>query len=557
MGAAAQQNTREIEIKLLLQRRHVKRLRSHPLLAEGFKRAGKAIRQDSVYFDDRNRTLRESGLSLRVRESGEARVQTIKALNGRAGPIDRGEWETVIGSSRPNLSAAAGTPLEPVLRKLRDPLRPMFETRVARTSFPVHFGESEILVAFDRGKIVTDQGAAPICELELELKQGRPNDLFRMALELDGKIPLDLSYETKSGRGYTLLDASASDAVKARPVRIVRGMSCAEAFRTIAHECLRQFSQNREGVIAGNPDSLHQMRIAIRRFRSTLSFFRDIVNGPGAEVMKAELRRLRDATGPARDLDMFVSALATLLREEFPDDREIGRFYRETLRQQAKAKTATRKAVQSRQLRSLIMQMAGWIEVGDWRTDADALTRARQDAPIEIFAAEKLARLRKKIRKHGQLLRELSDEQRHRLRVRVKKLRYATEFYSSLSGNKRARKRTQKMAAALRTLQDRLGALNDAVVHRGLALEIARGMKTRSSKRAMKGEGTSSAAGLIVGRLDARIDGLLDAAMEGFAEFQKAKSFWKLWAPILPEAEARDSKAPAASADPEPAGKPG
>ena len=61
----------------------------------------------------------------------------------------------------------------------------------------------------------------------------------------------------------------------------------------IAHECLRHMMQNREGIVEGKAEALHQMRIAVRRFRSTMTFFGDIVSGPGADHAKAQFQWLR------------------------------------------------------------------------------------------------------------------------------------------------------------------------------------------------------------------------------------------------------------------------
>jgi triphosphatase len=528
---------REIEIKLRLRREHIPRLRRHPLLSEGFKQSGRRERQDSVYFDDRRRTLQKKGLSLRVRQIGERRIQTIKASNGHAGPIDRGEWEAVVTASRPDLAAARGTPLERVLAKLRDPLEPLFETRVSRTAFPVQFGNSDITVSLDQGRIHTGKSTAPICELELELKNGSAGDLFQFARQLDEKIPLELSYETKSGRGYSLLDESSADTGRAREVALRSGMSCAETFRVIAHECLRHMMQNRDGIVEGKAEALHQMRIALRRFRSTMTFFADIVSGPGADDAKTQFQSLRDLTGPARDFDVFVKETLGPLRAEFPKDRAVARFYRQATRQQAKANSAIRKAVQSAQFRKLVVQTAGWIEGGDWRTGADALMRARQDAPIQYYAADQLSTLRRKVRKQGKFLSELDDKRLHRLRVQTKKLRYAAEFFASLASSKKGRKQTRELIETLRALQDKLGVLNDIAVHRALSLQIARDAGLPSSLQAPNDRGEQSVPDMIAHRQGVNVERLLEEATEAFSEFRAVKRFWKSW-PSKPQATA-------------------
>src|SRR3546814_11189111 len=54
-----------------------------------------------------------------------------------------------------------------------------------------------------------------------------------------------------------------------------------------------------------------------------------------------------------------------------------------------------------------------------------------------------------------------SDLARHEVRKDAKKLRYASEFFTSLFDRKRERRRHKKFVAALEGVQDKLGALND------------------------------------------------------------------------------------------------
>jgi inorganic triphosphatase YgiF len=547
MFAAESAGSREVEIKLLLRRQDVARLRSHPVLWAGFQKAGDPSRQESVYFDDRRHTLRKEGVSLRVRQIGKRRIQTIKALNGTAGPIDRGEWQADVAGTRPDLSAAAGTALQPLLPKLRDPLEPVFETRVSRTAFPMRYGNSEIVVALDEGEIATGETSAPICEVELELKHGNSGDLFRLAEQLDGSVPLELSYASKSARGYALLDALDVNFGKAGNVRPSSGTSLADVFRMIGHDCLRHIAENRAAVARREAEPLHQMRIAIRRFRTTMTLFRDVVAGPGLEAAKAELRWLRDQTGPARDLDVFISEVMAPIRSEHPKEKAVISLHQHLRRRRLKAYTAAREAVLSARFRKLMVQLAAWVEDGDWRSNADALMRARQDAPIELYAAEQLSALHRKVRKNGKFLREFDHERRHRLRVQAKKLRYAAEFLAGLAPDKKARKRAKALIAALKEMQDKLGGLNDIAVRKSLSAEIA-GKVGPGAARKQSGRDRIFVAGLIAGHQEAHIGRLLDEAVDAFAEFRKAKPFWKeLGRPAVPVSPAASASVESAA----------
>src|SRR5436305_7572794 len=73
----------------------------------------------STYFDTPGLLLKKNGVSLRVRQAGKKHLQTIKTANG-AVALGRGEWEHELRNSEPDLRAARGTALQPLLsRKLQ------------------------------------------------------------------------------------------------------------------------------------------------------------------------------------------------------------------------------------------------------------------------------------------------------------------------------------------------------------------------------------------------------------------------------------------------------
>jgi CHAD domain-containing protein len=77
-------------------------------------------------------------------------------------------------------------------------------------------------------------------------------------------------------------------------------------------------------------------------------------------------------------------------------------------------------AVESRRYRSLLFDTLQWLETGDWAKHA----RYYKQRPIERFAADIFARRTKTITKKAKKIRELDSQQRHKLRIAVKKLRY-------------------------------------------------------------------------------------------------------------------------------------
>jgi triphosphatase len=244
----------------------------------------------SVYFDTRRQKLRRHGVMLRVRRTGKRHIQTVKSADAL---FARGEWENEISDGTPDLSLARGTALASlVTRNLRQKLQPVFETRVRRTSCCISDEKRAIILTLDKGRIDTGERSQPLCELELELKRGREEELFDVAREIAAVLPARLAVESKSERGYALLDRNGVAAVRAAPIALRREMAARDGFRAIARACLRQVVGNVPALCGGDPEGVHQMRVALRRLRAAMSLFKDFLQDLQTAAIKRELKWL-------------------------------------------------------------------------------------------------------------------------------------------------------------------------------------------------------------------------------------------------------------------------
>jgi triphosphatase len=179
---------KEVEIKLELAPASLPQLKKIPFI-RALKAPTRRATEVSVYFDTDTHKLRKNGLMLRVRRTGNRYIQTIKAT-GNSGLFERDEWENEIASEAPDLDLARGTALEPLIsEKFRRQLKPMFETRVRRTVYPLTNGAHAIALTVDQGKIDTGARSAPLCEIELELERGNQTELFEIVRELTCALP--------------------------------------------------------------------------------------------------------------------------------------------------------------------------------------------------------------------------------------------------------------------------------------------------------------------------------------------------------------------------------
>lgn len=250
-------------------------------------------------------------------------------------------------------------------------------------------------------------------------------------------------------------------------------MAVAAARRAAMREALEQIRANIPGTLAGrDPEYLHQLRVGTRRLRAALRVFRGTMRRKQERALLRTLRRIAAASGPARDWDVNASRLPVSLRPE-------------AARRRRAAHAQLRGVIGAMQFRLLPRGRAG--------------TRTALDA----FAREALESLDRKATRHGGKTDWTRAGQRHALRVRLRRLRYACEFLSGAFPGRES----EPLVRSLERLQDLLGELNDIEVARRLAREL-RGRYTRRAP----------------GRRERKLVSLLPAA---WRRFTRAPRFWR------------------------------
>ena len=482
----------EIELKLELTPEAAAFLEASPLLDGSATKAD----QRSIYFDTPDHKLFRSGLSLRIRRSGRKRVQTVKADDAKAGGLfARSEWEMPVTNDTPVLDAK--TPILTILGETASAIAPAFEVKALRRTWIIAEGSASIELVLDRRAALVGERQTKICEVELELKSGTPDALFALARKIDATAPARIGMLSKAERGYRLL-GPPTVVFKSEPVRLQPDMTAQQAFRAIAHACLRHYRLN-EALLLERPtaEALHQARVAIRRLRSAFSIFGAMIDDTRGLYFRGEMRWLAATLGEARNLDVLV--------EKVVPGALLDRL--ETARHIAYADVEA--ALASQRVRNLMLDLVEWLALGEWASRPE--TASLRELSAERFAADALDRFRRRVKKRGRNLEGLADEPRHDLRKDTKKLRYAAEFFASLFAEKRQKRRHAKFLSALEALQDRLGTLNDLVtgpeVLRELGLDEDQEARTLLAK--------------------AKKPKLLREAAEAHEDLIDAKKFWR------------------------------
>ena len=466
----------EIELKLATTPAGLKQLRRAPALRAMIVGRGRSQLLESHYFDTPTRALAERGLALRVRKIGRRYIQTLKAPLGEGGGAQHyQEYEATRPGPEPDLSLIPDRALQTFFanESIAAALQPLFVTRIRRQTLPLVFGDSRIELALDQGVIEAGGRSEPVCEAELELKDGEVASLYSAALALHGEAPFYLEPRSKAARGHALALGLAPQEVKAGAVELSSRMTAAEAFVVVARSCLAQLLGNEPAALEGKPEGIHQMRVSLRRLRAALGLFQALFDAGALQRWKEELAWLQEALGPARDWDVFLAETLRPLREQVDETGRLDRLEKCARQLQSEAKQRANAAIREPRYSDLLLRLGLSLEARDW---LGASTGAEG---VEAFAKEVLSGRVRKVLKRARNHQKLDEVQLHELRISAKKLRYALEFFRDLYGKKAVREALD----ALTALQDCLGAINDAAVGRSLLdqlrVRLSAGVKAR------------------------------------------------------------------------------
>jgi CHAD domain-containing protein len=259
--------------------------------------------------------------------------------------------------------------------------------------------------------------------------------------------------------------------------------------------------------------------------RAAISLFSDMLVGPQTEAMKIEFKWIGEGLGPARELDVFIKRVVKPVAEGKPNGSGMAVLAKDLRKRRRDAFAHARTITGSARFRRVALDTAAWIEAGEWMHNNDESACARRERPIATAAAEEMRRRRRRILNDAAHLDKLDAQRRHELRIRAKKLRYASEFFAGAFPDKKSSRRREEFAAGLEKLQDALGDLNDIAVHEDLTERIV-DAKDPSSKRLIGRAKKAFAAGRLSGREEARLAPVLKNAKRTFGIFIKAKPFW-------------------------------
>jgi CHAD domain-containing protein len=219
------------------------------------------------------------------------------------------------------------------------------------------------------------------------------------------------------------------------------------------------------------PDAVHQMRVTVRRLRSTLQSFTGIIPEARTDHLRAELKWLGGVLGEARDNEVLADHLHAGLKA-VPTELVLGpaqaRITKHFAPLEASARKAVLDALDSERYRALRAELGRLLDSPP--LNPAAAQPAGKVLPQAVGRAYRRTRRRMRRADHAQA-GQARDVALHEARKAAKRTRYAAETARPALG-KKAGKRAGKLTKRMKDVQSTLGSHQDAVIARGTARDI-------------------------------------------------------------------------------------
>jgi CHAD domain-containing protein len=234
---------------------------------------------------------------------------------------------------------------------------------------------------------------------------------------------------------------------QSRKLTLAPDCTVAESARLAIRFGLDAMSRQHDAGIAGDVESIHQLRVSSRRLRAAIELFSSVLYSSALKLYRRDIPWIAHQAGEVRNCDV----LETLFKERA---RKLDRALKNSLDPILAAIGAERAAAHVQLIRDLSSKRYQSLVV---RLSSPPIKMARASAKLGLAAANLLEpSLRRAAKKGAKLDDEAPSADFHKLRVRVKRLRYVLEMVPAMAG-----KRHRKALARIEEMQELLGNYND------------------------------------------------------------------------------------------------
>ena len=406
-------------------------------------------RYETAYWDTADLRLARWGCSLRHRSREGWTLKLAPIVS--EGMLSRSELEFAGPSTRPPAGALA--PVRAYVR--RAAVEPVARLSTWRRRVRLSDAEGVLIEVVDDEVTVLDgrRVAARFREVEVELKSERGRfllDTLLQRLRAAGAAP-----EEQVPKHVRAIGPRAAQPPEVAPLEVSPEASAGHLVHAaVAGSVSGMLRRDPSVRLGGDPEAVHEMRVATRRLRSHLRTFRALLDLEAAPRLAGDLGWLADALGEVRDLEVLAARLRGEAAELPAADAAMGGKIAALVEGRVDAaRGGLLKVLDSDRYLDLVEQLVEF--AGAPPLTAEAEQPAREMLPA--LAGKPWKKLRRAVTEMPDPM-AAGDDQLHRVRILAKRARYAAEAAAPIAG-----KEASRFARAVASVQTVLGEHQDSV----------------------------------------------------------------------------------------------
>jgi putative nucleotidyltransferase with HDIG domain len=229
--------------------------------------------------------------------------------------------------------------------------------------------------------------------------------------------------------------------------------------RRLMYAQYRIIAENREAALEKeDPEHLHDIRVAMRRFRALCRFFKTAVKGTSARTVDEMFDHWGDLLGPIRDMNVWIKHLQKLdRRDTIRKDKAWVPYVERQQQINSRMNSEFRTLMQNREFLELMYTTVHLLKI---ELPERLRVNKKKHKALLPYAAIKIERGFKKIRRYRKAIQHETPEQMHQLRKRCRRMRYWAEFMAPVIQTP-----VFELARRCKAVADALGDLHDCDVH--------------------------------------------------------------------------------------------
>ncbi len=423
---------------------------------------------EETYYDTEDKRLLKENLTYCLRCEDEKCLAVVKVLESASKEFDDcKEWAVFLDKSAADINVFEHSSAGSIIKGLigSSNMKQLFKSKFERQSIGLSLQDgSNIVLMYDRGEFINNNVIEPISELNLKLQNGQKTALLRTAKVLAEEYPLMLQFESRNFHRLKSFGIMTADKEMKSIYELNNKENAPEALRNILLDLLHRVVKYQQEFTEdpGEPETIHQLRVILRKLRSILFFSRSFIDKDIYKSKQDSMRKLGLQLSELRELDVLAEECDKIIIDKNNGLPDLNRLKNIIVSRRTEARAELLGKILEGSFTNVLLDFWLWLLEYPFKVEnGDEAIDEYTDMSLDLLSNKLVDKFKKA---------DFSDSsQIHQIRIESKKLRYIIEIFKPIIKSDKV-----KLQKTMKELQDTIGSLHDTYINTALINELTK-----------------------------------------------------------------------------------